>query len=814
MITLRQMSRRGARARTAVISSSAAALAILSIMPADAQSTPPVAPPAPYVACPPDNQPLVQIPEIVSDGQGHLRGTLTLGSGQQRIFLGNTDPTTGARWCLPQYTRQFSGGTVAAMYPGQPAPIPVPATGFPDPVPGPTLRAKLGDLVQLTFLNQIQLGPWWRSIDRGERGEGCDENPQVPYPGPDQFPDCFHGSSTGNIHFHGTHTNPNSTGDNVFIEVRPSPRRNNQPTVTAASVKTSFDQFFARCETELNKSVLSQWPTTWSDLPKAWTDEQQKLLKQYDADPTITRKLWPVDAAQIKAGAWPQFYIGAYPYCFRLPPYTAQTFPSGPAIPAAHGPNQARRTLQMGQAPGLHWYHAHKHGSTTINVANGMTGAFIIEGEGYDGKLDAFYGTGWMRRQPVLIFNQLGTVPNLFSGSGGQPPISVNGRLVPKLTMKPGEVKMFRMANTSSRAGVFFAGIAQGIPTTPPASVTWAPFTVKQIAQDGVQFHEQNYDASKDKTFLMASGNRVDLLIKAPDNATGQPQLYTAQVRNAVRAGQTRAGALNNLFVIEVASGPSVPDTDNTSKFISGTDYPKPPAFLDDITAEEVKATKTVTFATNLPAVAPPLNAPPYAVHTIDGKRFEGNIGQVVLLNTIEEWKIENRTTAVSSPGVIDHPFHIHINPFQITEVFSPTDTIPNPAGGNPLPKYVFYNTNLQPGQCYLDPNDPASWSAPSTPNSPSSWGPTCPPFKVPPKRIWWDVFPIPAGIAAVDQNGNKINGPDGQQIVAAGYFKMRSRFVDYTGTYVIHCHILAHEDRGMMTVVQVVPFTTPYSHR
>ena len=37
----------------------------------------------------------------------------------------------------------------------------------------------------------------------------------------------------------------------------------------------------------------------------------------------------------------------------------------------------------MGQSPGTHWYHAHKHGSTAINVANGMTGAFIIEGD-YD----------------------------------------------------------------------------------------------------------------------------------------------------------------------------------------------------------------------------------------------------------------------------------------------------------------------------------------------------------------------------------------------------------------------------------------------
>jgi len=38
----------------------------------------------------------------------------------------------------------------------------------------------------------------------------------------------------------------------------------------------------------------------------------------------------------------------------------------------------------------------------------------------------------------------------------------------------------------------------------------------------------------------------------------------------------------------------------------------------------------------------------------------------------------------------------------------------------------------------------------------------------------------------------------------------MRSRFVDYTGMYVTHCHILAHEDRGMMTVVEVRPESQP----
>ncbi len=424
------------------------------------------------VDCPAANQPLVRIPEIVSDS-GKLAGTLTLITAKQRLNLAGTN-------CLDQYVRQFTGGTVVPNYPGTNVPVPAPPGGYYDPVPAPTLRAKLGDIVQLTFLNQVVVGPWWQSMDRGEKGQGCDNNASVPYPGPDQFPDCFHGSSTGNIHFHGTHTNPNSTGDNVFIEVRPSPQKSVQnvsPTVTAASVQKPFTEFFANCTTELNKSVLSQWPTKWADLPKSWRDEQEKLLKAYDANPTIVRKLWPVNAAQIKEGAWPQFYIGAYPYCFRIPPYTAQGFPSGPAVPASHGPNQGRRTLQMGQAPGTHWYHAHKHGSTTINVSNGMTGVFIIEGK-YDDELNKYYGAGWTRRQPVMVINELGTVPNLFAGSGGHPPISINGRVMPKVTMQPGEVQMWRIANTSSRSGVFLAGISPvpaGMSPIPPSPPTRRP---------------------------------------------------------------------------------------------------------------------------------------------------------------------------------------------------------------------------------------------------------------------------------------------------------------------------------------------------
>ncbi len=79
-------------------------------------------------------------------------------------------------------------------------------------------------------------------------------------------------------------------------------------------------------------------------------------------------------------GGWPQYYIGAYPYCFQLPQYTAATYPP----PAGY---------RWANHPVYHWYHAHKHGSTNIDVQNGMSGVFIIEGA-YDDALNAYYKSG------------------------------------------------------------------------------------------------------------------------------------------------------------------------------------------------------------------------------------------------------------------------------------------------------------------------------------------------------------------------------------------------------------------------------------
>jgi hypothetical protein len=61
-----------------------------------------------------------------------------------------------------------------------------------------------------------------------------------------------------------------------------------------------------------------------------------------------------------------------------------------------------------------------------------------------------------------------------------------------------------------------------------------------------------------------------------------------------------------------------------------------------------------------------------------------------------------------------------------------------------------------------------------------------------------------------------EVEGTKKQQctVKIPGYFKMRSRFADFPGLFVQHCHILAHEDRGMMQFVEICPKDGPCPSR
>jgi FtsP/CotA-like multicopper oxidase with cupredoxin domain len=602
------------------------------------------------------------------------------------------------------------------------------------------------------------------------------------YPGTgstaDTYPDCFHGSSTGNIHFHGTHTNPNGTADNVLLEVRPSPRdTNNRPTIGPDTYAKQFDAFFAECAEHLKGNPLAEWPSNWNG-PKdpggsslgpwtqtgTWTATQQSLLGASDQkanEDIAERKEWP---------QWPQYYIGAYPYCFQIPLWTASSFPP----PAG--------TLQMGQAPGTHWYHAHKHGSTAIDVANGMVGAFIIEGASYDDELNKFYGPGWTRTQPVMVINQPNTSPNKMRPGGASsqdkgPDFVVNGRFQPVIDMAPGEVQMWRIVNGSGRSGAFLAAFPSG-------------FRFRQIAQDGVQFANANYQASENQPMLIASGNRADLLVMA----STVPGIYPVMVQHDVDPSDLGTAIPVILLMVRVNKD-LPPATGPRTRFIPA--MPTPPHFLDNITAAEANTPRTAPQGcvplnpgssspcgtANNPRVVlfASTNPGQGGQHTIDGKKFAEDPAdtKTVTLNTVEEWQIENATARPN----ISHPFHIHVNPFQIVEVFDPNQKVV--VNGKTVAKYVTGTPDDKNVQCQINPTDQLTWVDCHNPLADDT-----------PPRVWWDVFPIPSANAAITVNANGYQGP------LPGHFRMRSRFVDFPGEYVIHCHILAHEDRGMMALV------------
>jgi len=660
--------------------------------------------------------------EVASKG-GKLRAVVKLGDADRNV------PGLGVK-----HLRFFQGWDPAK--PAVKAPADVSQFS-----PGPTLRARVGDKVEIMFLNTIDDAKFpYTRVDGGENGNpaaGCDAATNLAvYPAKDTFPNCFHGSSTGNIHFHGTHTNPDGLGDNVLVQVIPDKLTSEKD--WAAVFKTIFD--------------APKIPARWADMPAEYRTRQEKLVKSRGEG------LWNWNAQQIAAGEWPQYIVGAYPNVFEIPAGRSDKY-------------------EAGQSPGTHWYHAHKHGSTSLHSLNGMAGAFIIEGA-YDDFIRQFYklGATYGSFEKVLVFQLVNPDQNLtrtstnFAGIGPGV-VLINGQATPTLTMPAGSVQLWRLVNATN--GATFTGFGPGIIAsdffTPMVNGQPAGFAFRQTAKDGVQFSPVNYElqpflngkipyAAGGTTppaaqtpfqagLVLAGGNRADVLVQAP-------------MTKGTYAFTSAGGTILNVQVTDAAgASPGFPQACGDDITNASTCWPKLPDFLADLPPQQEYPHK-VTFGWDAEPGRPVaggvrlsssvgLKLPPR--YTIDNKQFEQFgplIDQCMPLGDTQEWVLENQTT-------VTHPFHIHINPFQVVKLEAPLAN----ADGTGF-QYLTY-----PG-----PNDPQN------------------------NYVWQDVVPIPAGVVLA--NGQFIPGK----------VTIRQHYADFTGTFVLHCHILAHEDRGMMQLVRIVP--------
>jgi hypothetical protein len=207
---------------------------------------------------------------------------------------------------------------------------------------------------------------------------------------------------------------------------------------------------------------------------------------------------------------------------------------------------------------------------------------------------------------------------------------------------------------------------------------------------------------------------------------------------------------------------------------------------------------------------------------SIDGQKFFPTSDQVprMLLGTAEEWVVYNQSIDLYSVGLPDTGWtaeqqqeYIRHNPELLYYRFryvgeapagAPTSPQPWMMGGNaryayPMTPAQAREVNRTRGARSGDP-----WTKPGvlaiTTRSVDH------PFHIHQNPFWIIRVEVP------DENGDLVNilpEPRWADVVSiprnGGRVVFRSRFVDYEGEYVNHCHILLHEDNGMMQRVAIV---------
>lgn len=425
--------------------------------------------------------------------------------------------------------------------------------------------------------------------------------------------------------------------------------------------------------------------------------------------------------------------------------------------------------LPKNQAEGTHWYHPHKHGSTALQVGNGMAGAVIIKGP-FDDWLQAQYNN--KLREKLLVVQNVHDL-NFTSTNSVTPIPLINGQLTPQITMYKGEIQRWRFVNANidadSQLEIDFNGVEDDA------------VQARQIAMDGVQFSPRNYycqpltDSTpcdgqpSDLKFMFSPGNRADFLVKAP-TSTGK-FIVPYDVFGAVESQGTkpkldpRGGAKSGRKVTisrirealdTIAPGATQPAllSINVIDCPAGMDcamkfpdtLPDLPAFLSPIVPN--RPVQNVQFQVNNSKGAPQPNPAPAGVFGIwvkgqnndQAQQFDDTCAaftEPLDPNGGEEWHVSQNGNRAGKPF---HVFHIHTNPFQVVSTYDFNG------------KKVTY-----------------------------------------PEPIWQDSITLPNNLNPLDPNN-----PSSMVV-------LRQRFEDYTGAYVLHCHFLGHEDRGMMVTVQTV---------
>ena len=340
-------------------------------------------------------------------------------------------------------------------------------------------------------------------------------------------------------------------------------------------------------------------------------------------------------------------------------------------------------TLPKDHTRGTYWYHPHHHGGAGIQIASGMAGALIVEGDFADIPEIANAKERVMVLSQVVFdaFGMIEDFATVFPETATRF-LAINGQRQPTIQMRPGEVQRWRLVGAQYQDDMF---------------LELEKHNLYAVAYDGIQLGSMQ----ELKNVLMAPGQRADILVQA-----GAPGTYEFRAAPYDQGHPSPTGPLARVVVAGEPMPMKLPAA-----------LPKPP--FETIRDNEITGRRTLVFSAKVPETDAAGHWQEFSF-TIDGKTFDPNrIDQRVRLGAVEEWTIKNTHFRD------DHVFHIHTNPFQVTQV-----------NGQP-------QADLQ----------------------------------------WRDTVIVP-------RNGGSV--------------VFRSRFLDYTGVFMLHCHMMNHEEMGMMQTVEV----------
>lgn len=377
------------------------------------------------------------------------------------------------------------------------------------------------------------------------------------------------------------------------------------------------------------------------------------------------------------------------------------------------------------------FYHPHVHGLVAEQMWGGLAGALIVEDGDVAPSIAPYSVPG---KEYVMVLKDLSldaqgrpapyTHHDFQMGKEGDL-VMVNGQVHPVLRMRPGEIKRLRFINASTSRYYALSVEGHGLGDAPNGFYVIG--TDGGLLANSVRVNTPNpelMDADGNPItnlglspfMTIAVAERLDMLFKA----TMTPGTYRLFSLPYDRGHDKRQ--LVTLMTVVVEGAPldePVPDVINTRPEVIP---PEVLANIDNFPQRTIELTMDMD------------NIHDSMVGRMNGIEFSGRypnetslkINSTVGPNSYEVWNVIDNST-------MDHPFHVHINDFQILEIT---------CGNGEIDYATFYADN--PGM----------------------------------RGAWKDTLNV---------------GKGGMN------FRILVPVTDFTGDAVFHCHILEHEDTGMM---------------